>query len=1063
MTAATPGPDSAAAVEIRRRIRAGFRGTVPPIQPSFGYQVALVGAAAVMLLTPVVYAALVGAVVWGIWRYFSRFSLSELSPGIRLAVLPAWILPPALGLVVLICLAKPLFFRIRAGGGGLRLDPAKEPLVFDLVRLVCKALGTQVPKEIRVDCEANASASFRRGLASLFSDDLMIQIGLPLVEGLTLQQLAGVIAHEMGHFSQKAGLRMSMIVRILNAWLVRLVYQRDRFDAMIDNTARRSQAASARRVIISTQFLIWLSRRILWIAMLAGNVVSSFVMKHLEYDADRYQVRLTGFDSFDVVMREIFAMGVAYRMAIDDLQEQWKDKCLVDNLPRLVLAHRQDKVRQIAADLEAYLANEKEELFVTHPPARRRIAQALREKGVGVFSSDLPASALFADLSGIERAASLRFYMSVLGNKVRPADLLPVEALRDHQQQSEAERSALARFFQNINPLRAISLPARVSPSAAVEDRAEGIRRLEEARRAVAESSASHARAIADHREAVKARFSALRADALLRAGYSIHAQDFMLSNGDLWTAMGAAAQAKERMGNLGSVLAEHEETEVRRLEAALALFTLPEIAEKLSGVSVAEGEIERLFACGAFLADRFPRLLALREACAVLDVLVTQLTPVEEPPVDLVPEINRLLISFREDIKDLHRALRAQMYPFDHGRQETTLAQYCIPSMPADDDLQGLIKAADVALGRTAEIEARLLGRLAWIAEKVEDSLGMPPLERSADDDPPPAAKTDEIEEADDAAPVEVPLRIVEMRRIPESTAEAVQCREVFARYLRNPLELRAIPLPDQAPEPPADPQAAIEDLWAALLSLKKELEENGRRVLQYRGAEQRWIKAIQAEELLHAGLVLRPEDFGLVTGDLANAGRLRDRSAAQMESLEPALATVEAMQGRRLTQALVLLGEPQVAARLDGEVRSEEVAPLFAAAVGLHRSFPALRALRRSQLLLGILIAQGPAAQARRQLGERLGERMAEVNRQLRRLQRNLHVEPYPFDHPGESCHTLAQRMIPRFPLAEDYGGTYTAVNLALREAADLQRRALGRLAAMAERVEHALGLGL
>jgi hypothetical protein len=242
----------------------------------------------------------------------------------------------------------------------------------------------------------------------------------------------------------------------------------------------------------------------------------------------------------------------------------------------------------------------------------------------------------------------------------------------------------------------------------------------------------------------------------------------------------------------------------------------------------------------------------------------------------------------------------------------------------------------------------------------------------------------------------------------------------------------------------------------------LKKELEENMRRVQQYRGAEQRWIRAIQAEELLSAGFTLeKADDFGLLVGDLANAIRVRDRSLAQMESLEPALFRIEEMQGRRLTHALALLGEPQVQERMGGTNGHSDIAPLFAAATGLHRSYPALRELRKNQLILGILIAQDPAAQAR--LRDRLTERNAEAHRQLRRLQRDLHVERYPFDHPGASCDTLAQRMIPRFPDAGDHAGTFAAMNHAIREAADLQRRTLGRLAGMAERVERALGLGL
>jgi Zn-dependent protease with chaperone function len=69
-----------------------------------------------------------------------------------------------------------------------------------------------------LDLQVNASASFRRGFLSLFSRDLTLTIGLPLVAGLTVRQLGGVLAHEFGHFAQGAGMRLTFVVRSVNAW-----------------------------------------------------------------------------------------------------------------------------------------------------------------------------------------------------------------------------------------------------------------------------------------------------------------------------------------------------------------------------------------------------------------------------------------------------------------------------------------------------------------------------------------------------------------------------------------------------------------------------------------------------------------------------------------------------------------------------------------------------------------------------------------------------------------------------------------------------------------------------
>ncbi len=54
--------------------------------------------------------------------------------------------------------------------------------------------------------DVNASAGLRRGLLSLFSHDLVLTIGLPLVQGLSLREFTAVLAHEFGHFRQGGGM-----------------------------------------------------------------------------------------------------------------------------------------------------------------------------------------------------------------------------------------------------------------------------------------------------------------------------------------------------------------------------------------------------------------------------------------------------------------------------------------------------------------------------------------------------------------------------------------------------------------------------------------------------------------------------------------------------------------------------------------------------------------------------------------------------------------------------------------------------------------------------------------
>ncbi len=824
---ARPGIDP----EIRRQILAGFRGTVPPFKPSLGYRLTLAGAAVVMLLMPVVYAAVVGGLVWLTLGYLRLLDFSFFLQGPGLLMLPAVLIPAGLGTVIVIGLVKPLF----GGGGGqtrLQLDPAREPLLFEFVGRLCRTLGAPVPKEIHVNCDVNASASLRRGLLSLLdTDDMVLVLGLPLVQGLTLQQLAGVIAHETGHFSQKAGLRLSLVIQVMSGFLHLLVSRRDPLDESIRRHAEESGAPLVKGVLYSVSAVIWICRWTLWGTMLAGYTVSAYVSRHLEYDADRYLVRFAGFEAFASSLREMFALSAAHEASLEELSEQWRERRLADSLSQLVLANRESKAQEIADRFEAGLADEKAGIFDSHPPTRKRIARAQLESGAGVFSSVLPAGALFADLPGIEQAASLQFYLSVLGRQIRFADLVPVQAMRELKQQGEEERAAYDSYFQNP-PLRAMRLPGQIP---ACVDREEGIRRLEEARRIVAESAADHRRAKADFLEAAKRRVYALRAGTLLRAGYSIDAASFKLPAGDLGTALRAAKQAQVRMTEIDPILAGYQTHEADRLEAALALYQHPAVAADLPGVTLAADEMTRLLGCGDLLASWVLQVVTLREDWNVLDTLVRDLEAGAEPPKGLREEIHRTLALVREHLKVYHRALREHPYPFEHGFKGTALVQYIVPALPAEGDFEGLQGMVSTAINRTEEVQARLLSRLAWVASKVEASLGMAPLVPSAAG--PAAEAAPEIGEeeiggeglvprartrpadgpmpvytlpAEPAAPAEAPLetpppappatpaipaipatpRAVVTVKIAESKADAVESRELFRRYFRHPLE---------------------------------------------------------------------------------------------------------------------------------------------------------------------------------------------------------------------------------------------------------------------------------
>ena len=233
------------------------------------------------------------------------------------------------GGILIFFLVKPFFAAKAKRPEPITLDPEQEPLLFAFVQKVCGLVGAPAPCRIVVDCEVNASASLRRGL---WSKDLVLTIGLPLATGLEMRQFAGVLAHEFGHFAQGAGMRLTYIIRKINFWFARVVYERDEWDLKLEQYAKGGDW----RVLIvlhTARGCVWLSRRILWALMHTGHAISCFMLRQMEYDADSYEAKLAGSDAFEATASRLRVLNAATQVAYQDVRQSWASNRLPGTCP----------------------------------------------------------------------------------------------------------------------------------------------------------------------------------------------------------------------------------------------------------------------------------------------------------------------------------------------------------------------------------------------------------------------------------------------------------------------------------------------------------------------------------------------------------------------------------------------------------------------------------------------------------------------------------------------------------------------------------------------------------
>lgn len=406
-----------------------FTGPVKRTRTSFFYQVGLAIVALAMLVLPLLYLALIGLAGWGVYLW-ARVGSGLLSGGggarLMLLKLALYVAPLFAGVVLLFFMVKPLFARRPRAAQPLALNPGAEPVLFAFIAKICETVGAPFPKRIDLDCNLNAAASYRRGFFSLFGNDLVLTIGLPLVAGLNVTEFAGVLAHEFGHFTQGFGMRLTFVIRNVNAWFARLVYERDAWDEMLEEWAQTEDWRLA-LVVAAARFAVWCSRLVLKVLMFIGHGIGCFMLRQMEFDADSYEIKLAGSPAFESTSRRMHVLNLVLQQTYKKMRVGWnQSKELPENFPAYLL-HTDTELRpEQRTRLEDSMGLATSGLFDTHPSNGDRIRAARRADEPGVFQCDRPATELFAHFEVPARQVTQLHYSDDLGIPLVMARLVPL-------------------------------------------------------------------------------------------------------------------------------------------------------------------------------------------------------------------------------------------------------------------------------------------------------------------------------------------------------------------------------------------------------------------------------------------------------------------------------------------------------------------------------------------------------------------------------------------------------------------------------------------------------------
>jgi Zn-dependent protease with chaperone function len=304
----------------------------------------------------------VAALVWGAVE-LSRAGVSGYALG------KLWIFVIVIGFVVV----KALLGRRKKENvepGGFLLSPQAEPALWAEVNAIAEFAGTRAPDEIRLVPQVNAAVSEESRWLGLVRGTRRLYLGVPLMLGLTRDQLRSVLAHELGHYS-------------------------GHHTALGSLTYRGQEAIG--RVIAGLGVDSWTAKIFKLYARLY-YAVSHTVNRRQELEADQLSATLVGSATAASALRELMPLGSAWDFYLDSYADLGssvghRPTDLYDAFGEFLASPvRQEQLAQMRLDA----TEPPRSVFDTHPATSERVTRIEAMSRPSTDDASGPAVALLA-------------------------------------------------------------------------------------------------------------------------------------------------------------------------------------------------------------------------------------------------------------------------------------------------------------------------------------------------------------------------------------------------------------------------------------------------------------------------------------------------------------------------------------------------------------------------------------------------------------------------------------------------------------------------------------------
>ena len=226
------------------------------------------------------------------------------------------------GYLVALCAAfiaafmiKGVFFIRRGKPEGLtELREKDQPRLFKFLHKLADEAGAPRPHKVYVSARVNAAVFYDLSLLNLLVPSRKnLEIGLSLVNSLTLGEVRAVLAHEFGHFAQRS-MAVGRWVYVAHQITAQLVARRDKLDGFVDSLSRSDFRIAWIGWVLQT--IVWAIRSLIDLAFRGVLLMERALSREMELQADLVAVNLTGSDALVHALSKLRAADDSFDRAV---------------------------------------------------------------------------------------------------------------------------------------------------------------------------------------------------------------------------------------------------------------------------------------------------------------------------------------------------------------------------------------------------------------------------------------------------------------------------------------------------------------------------------------------------------------------------------------------------------------------------------------------------------------------------------------------------------------------------------------------------------------------------